>query len=109
VKKSQLGPPEIEQIIAENLTRGQIRKVFGVGEHAAQLARTQAVAIAGERQRNAGSTVRVHLADLADVDVLRKEAEVYLAHRQELDTAGRLGTDRSKIMLFLGWLAERDA
>ncbi len=46
-----LGPAEINEIIAGNLTRGQIVSRYGVGEHAAQLARTTAVAIRGERER----------------------------------------------------------
>ena len=98
--KPQLGPPEIERIITENLTRGQIRAAFGVGEHAAQLARTTAVAIRTERGR-AGTARRL------DVDVLRKEAEEYIAGRQRLPIAEWIGTDRSKITLFLDWLSER--
>jgi hypothetical protein len=99
-----LGNEDIEEVIAKDLTRSQIAERFGVGEHAAQLARTRAVAIRGERQR-CGTVPR---AALSDVDVLRKEAEVYLAHR--LSVVGlSLGTDRTKITLFIDWLAERNA
>ena len=100
----QLGDAELEQIIALGLTRSQIALRFGVGEHAAQLARTRAVAVAGERKRT-GKAVPTALG--TDVSVLRKEAEVYFEHRQSLPAADWIGTDRTKITLFLDWLEQR--
>lgn len=89
----KLGDAEIERIIAGDLTRGQIRVTFGVGEHAAQLARTQAVAVARDRRRRTGAP---------DAAALRELAEEYLTQ-----DAGRLGTTRSKVTLFLDWLESR--
>lgn len=98
----QLGDSEIEEIIAKDLTRGQIVVRFGVGEHAAQLARTQALAIRRERQR-AASTAPSAL-DLDDLHVLVQD---YLEHLRATGADGRIGTDRSKLSLFLTWLAEQ--
>lgn len=98
----QLGESEIEEIIARNLTRGQIRVRFGVGEHAAQLARTTAVAIARERERAPGGGG-------LDAALLRKLAEEWLALRDDVQASKRLGTDRSKVTLFLDWLEAREA
>lgn len=88
---------DIEVIIAGDLTRGQIKARFGVGEHAAQLARTQALAIRGERSR-------ARLAGL-DLDALRERAEAWLAYREGQVRTSSLGTDRTKVTLFLDWLA----
>jgi hypothetical protein len=100
----QLGDSEIEEIIAKGLTRGQIVKRYGVGEHAAQLARTTAVAIARERRRLL-QPVAAPQAGL-DLNELRTEAEAWIESRQGAD-GPRLGTDRSKIELFLHWLGQR--
>lgn len=146
----QLGDGEIEEIIAEDLTRGQIVKRFGVGEHAAQLARTTAVAIARERRRvtrgltmpapprpeglingsgRAGEPRALRssrslpppplpvpapappqpappkLSELAGP--LRAAAEAWIADRSNA-SGPRLGTDRSKIELFLAWLERQE-
>ena len=127
-----LSDVEIEEIITFDLTRGQITKRYGVGEHAAQLARTTAVAIARERQRADGGCVcscgRCGPAGTHDCNrpachrprppappaapsltmlrnQLREAAEEYLAQRDEVGM--RLGTDRSKLTLFLDWLDSR--
>jgi hypothetical protein len=94
----QLSDAQIEEIIAGDLGRGQIVARYGVGEHAAQLARTAAVAIMGERRR-----VR-HL-----VSELRKDAEAYLEFRRGTRAPDTVETDRVKISQFLDWLAERTA
>ncbi len=195
--KRALGQPEIERIIAENLTRGQIMTVFGVGEHAAQLARTQAMAIAAERERaalgglkrpaaiadhaaaghieivrrltsqlskvdsqltaNVSETSRlraenkqlqteneqlqteneqltgqlaVSAGDVSalraenkqlteqaaaasrpglDTDELWKLMEIYVEDRRDAGVGPRIGTDRSKVTLFLKWLEDRAA
>jgi hypothetical protein len=104
VTKSQLGQPEIERIIAGDLTRGQIVAEFQVGEHAAQLARTQAKAVIAERQR---TTSAAPSSKGRDIEQLRAAAEEYLEWR--LSVAGlSLGTDRTKIVQFLDWLAEQE-
>lgn len=92
----KLGDEDIEVIIAGNLTRGQIRDRFGVGEHAAQLARVAAVTIARERSRARPAGL--------DMDALRERAEAWLAYREGLPVR-LLGTDRTKVTLFLDWLA----
>lgn len=139
----QLGDSEIEEIIAGDLGRGQIVKRFGVGEHAAQLARTTAVAIARERRRVArGLTAAPPRPEglingsgragepralpssrslpspapvtppppkLSEVlGPLRAAAEAWIAGRDAVP-GPRLGTDRSKIELFLDWLERREA
>lgn len=88
---------DIEEIIAADLTRGQIMARFGVGEHAAQLARVAAVAVMGERRRVANL-----VADL------RKEADAYLEFRRGAHSAETVDTDRVKIKQFLDWLAEKN-
>jgi hypothetical protein len=102
VTNSQLGDTEIDEIIAKDLTRGQIKVRFGVGEHAAQLARTQAMAVQRERRR------ADYRAGGLDMDGLRAAAEEYL--EQRLSAHGlSLGTDRTKVTMFLDWLAEQAA
>lgn len=75
---------------------------FGVGEHAAQLARTQAMAVARDRRR------RPEPGGL-DVAALRELAEEYIALRGETPGIPALGTDRSKVTQFLNWLETRAA
>ena len=48
---TQITDGQLEEIITRNLTRPEIMREFNVGEHAAQLARTKATAIAAERAR----------------------------------------------------------
>lgn len=97
----RLGEADIEVIIADDLTRGQIRDRFGVGEHAAQLARVTAVAVHRERLRQA--TVSMGLSPEL-IALLRERAEAWLAYR-EGQRGSSLGTDRTKVTLFLDWLA----
>lgn len=92
----QLSDAQIEEIIAGDLGRGQIVARFGVGEHAAQLARVAASAVMGERRRVANL-----VADL------RKEADAYLEFRRGTHPAETVDTDRVKIKQFLDWLAQR--
>jgi hypothetical protein len=106
VTNPQLGDTEIDEIIAKDLTRGQIKVRFGVGEHAAQLARTQAMAVQRERRR---ADYRAdYRAGGLDMNGLRAAAEEYL--EQRLSAHGlSLGTDRTKVTMFLDWLAEQAA
>jgi transposase-like protein len=96
---------DIEQVIADNLTRGQIKRRFGVGEHAAQLARTQAMAVQRERERS--QVKPPALTTQVDVAALRALAEAWLAYREGQVRTSSLGTDRTKVTLFLDWLESR--
>jgi hypothetical protein len=106
---------DIEVIITENLTRGQIRDRFGVGEHAAQLARVAALAIRVERDRQATAVANRAFAQPADaklsprlIALLREQAEAYFGYRATQNLTTMMGTDRTKVTLFLDWLAGQE-
>jgi transposase-like protein len=106
---------DIEVIITGNLTRGQIRDRFGVGEHAAQLARVAALAIRVERDRQATAVANRAFAQPADaklsprlIALLREQAEAYFGYRATQNLTTMMGTDRTKVTLFLDWLAGQE-